>query len=43
VLDLVEQFVRLVEPARGFGAASRLSVPVLPRVDGGEDAGSARE
>ena len=27
VADLVEQLVRLVEPARGFGAAARLAVP----------------
>ena len=37
--DLVEQPVRLVEPARGFGTTSRLAVPVLPLGDPGKQAG----
>jgi hypothetical protein len=38
-VDLVEQLVRVVEPARGFGAAARLAVSLLPLVEAGEQAG----
>ena len=34
--------MRLVEPARGFGAAARLAVSLLPFVDAGEQAGEVR-
>ncbi len=33
------RLVRLIEPARGVGAASRLAVSLLPLVDAGEQAG----
>ena len=42
VVDLVEQLVRLVEPARVIGAAARLPMPVLPLGDAGEQAGDLR-
>ena len=35
VVDLIEQLVRLIEPARSIGTPSRLAVPVLPLVEGG--------
>ena len=42
VADLVEQLVRLVEPAGDFGAASRLTMFLLPILDLGEEAGDLR-
>jgi hypothetical protein len=43
VVDLVEQLVRIIEPPRGIGAASRLSVPLLPFVDADKQAGDIRD
>jgi hypothetical protein len=40
VADLVEQLVRLVEPARGVGAAQRRPLP-FPVFDAGEQAGAS--
>ena len=37
--NLLEQLVRLLEPTRGLGAASRLPMPVLPFLDAGDHAG----
>jgi hypothetical protein len=37
--DLVEQFMRLVEPASGFDTAAWLPVFILPLVDAGKQAG----
>ena len=39
VADLVQQLVRLIDPSRGTGAATRLAVTLLPLADAGEDAG----
>jgi hypothetical protein len=43
VADLVEQLVRLVEPAGGFGAAARLAVAVSPIRDARDHAGDVRD
>jgi hypothetical protein len=36
---LLQQLVRLLQPAGGIGAAAGLAVAVLPGVDRGEEAG----